>query len=353
MHLRVNNEYVRDGEIDPKGFFTKSDVTEQVEPLMPDVPKKVNAIFDIIALKKCPEFKRGEDYHKDDTGVHDDDRFWKEHPESDILDLYMGGKKAIELFNQGVLRMKDIPGDFDLSDKQRIQQQAHISKKPYVNEREIGVFMKGLAYPLHFLDFETYSTAIPLYDGLKPYQQIPFQFSLHVVRKEGGNAEHHSFIAQGDGDPSIMFINKLKKVAGKKGSIITYNRSFEKGVLEKIADRHPGYLKWVGETTERMIDLLIPFRNFYYYHPTQKGSASLKHVLPALTGMHYDDFEIGNGAQASSVYLYITHGSYDGKDATPKEIKEIREALEEYCGQDTEGMIHVLNKLKKAVNNGD
>ncbi len=347
--LHINNEYVRDGKIDPKEFFAKSDVTEYIEQLMPDVPKKVKAIFDIISLKKCPEFKRGEVYHDDSSGIHDDDRFWKEHPETDILDLYMGGQKAIGLFNQGVFRMKDIPEDFKLSDKQKIQQQAHISKKPYVNGKEISAFMKSLEYPLYFLDFETYSTAIPLYNGLRPYQQIPFQFSLHVIKNKKGKIEHYSFIAEGDKDPRIMFINKLKKVAGKKGSIVIYNRSFEKGVLEKISSYHPEYQEWVDETAERMIDLLIPFRNFYYYHPLQKGSASLKYVLPALTGMHYGDFEIGNGAQASSAYLYITHGSYDGKDATPKEIKKIRDALEEYCGQDTEGMIHVLEKLDKAV----
>lgn len=200
------------------------------------------------------------------------------------------------------------------------------------------------------MDFETYATAIPLYDGLKPYQQVPFQFSLHLIEKEGKKAKHYSFIAEGSGDPRPEFLKELKKVWGEKGSVIVYNQSFEQTVLKKLAEYYPLYKSWVDSIVNRMIDLLIPFRSFAYYHPKQKGSASIKYVLPVLTGATYEDFEIANGSEASLEYLFITHGSYGGEKATPEEIKKVRANLERYCGRDTEGMIWILEKLKRLIN---
>ncbi len=188
-----------------------------------------------------------------------------------------------------------------------------------------------------------------MYDGLKPYQQIPFQFSVHVIKKKGQNPKHYSFIAKDTDDPRPMFIKQLKKALGTKGSVVVYNQTFEQTVLKNLAIELPGYASWVDSTVSRMVDLLVPFRGFAYYHPAQKGSASLKYVLPALTGVTYEGFEIANGSQASLTYLFITHGSYEGEKASTKEIKETRAHLEKYCGQDTEGMVKVLEKLEGFV----
>ncbi|HVA82545.1 MAG TPA: DUF2779 domain-containing protein [Candidatus Aquilonibacter sp.] len=344
--MHVNSKYVRKGKIDPSAFFVKEDVTEQVELLIADVPKNVKRLLKITRLKKCPEFGHGEAYHEDTDGVHENDRFWKEHPEMDILHLHRGGSKAIEMLNSGIYMIKDILDHDGLSDKQKIQHKTHTNGEPHVNPAEIGAFLKRLKYPLYFLDFESYATAIPLYDGLRPYQAIPFQFSLHTLGKEGGKVAHSSFIASGKGDPRRKFALALKRVLGKEGSIIVYNQSFEQGVLRGIGEEMPRYAKWVKQTNERMVDLLIPFRNFHYYHPKQKGSASLKYVLPALTGASYDDFEIGNGQDASLSYLYITHGDSKGKRATAAEKKRIKDHLKKYCGQDTEGMVWIVDKLR-------
>jgi hypothetical protein len=208
--------------------------------------------------------------------------------------------------------------------------------------------MNKLKYPLYFLDFESYNTAIPLYDGLKPYQQIPFQFSLHIIPEKGAKSKHISFIAKGSEDPRPEFLKALKKVLGTKGSIIVYNQAFEQTVLKKLAEYYPLYQEWIESTNDRMVDLLIPFRNFVYYHPKQRGSASIKYVLPVLTGVTYSDFEIANGSQASLSYLYITHGSKD-KKATSGEVESVRTDLEKYCGQDTEGMVWILEKLEKLI----
>jgi len=111
----------------------------------------------------------------------------------------------------------------------------------------------------------------------------------------------------------------------------------------------PLYGSWINSLMERMVDLYFPFRNFFYYHPKQQGSASIKYLLPALTGATYNDFEISNGSEASLSYLYITHGGSDGKKASFEDISKVRADLERYCEQDTLGMVWILDKLKELV----
>ncbi|MDO8563680.1 MAG: DUF2779 domain-containing protein [Nanoarchaeota archaeon] len=354
--LHINNQYVRQGEIEPKEFFVQANVTNEIEDLLSDVPAKIKKLFSIISLKKCPEITPKDhcclgdsDAYKRFEVLHESDAFWKEHPECDIFDLYRGGKKMLELFKSGVLTIKDIPKHHKLNDKQLIQHKTHSSGKHHHDKEELDIFVKSLQYPLYFLDFESYNTAIPLYDGLKPYQQLIFQFSLHVIGKKGAKPKHYSFIAEGADDPRPAFAKELKKVLRTKGNIVVYNQSFEKTRLKELATYLPQYASWVEQVVERMVDLLVPFRNFAYYHPKQKGSASIKYVLPVLTGATYEDFEIANGAQASLEYLFITHGSYKGEKATPEEVKKVRSDLEKYCGQDTEGMIWILDKLKELI----
>lgn len=344
--LHINKDYIRNGKINPKEFFAKTEITSYVNDMVANVPTNVENLFAIIKHKKCPEFKAGEEYHDDPSGIHDNDKIWCDNPEADIFDLYRGGRKALELFNSGIFKIKDIPDSHKLNDKQMIQKLTHASRKPHIASKELLTFVKSLKYPLYFIDFETYNTAIPLYNGLKPYQQIPFQFSVHLVNKKDAKPTHYSFIASGASDPRPEFTKELKKVLGANGSIIVYNQAFEQTIIKDLAALLPEYEKWADSTIQRMVDLLVPFRNFAYYDPIQKGSASLKKVLPALTGKTYEDFEIANGSQASLSYLFITHGSYEGAKATPSEIKGIRASLEKYCGQDTEGMIWILDRLE-------
>jgi len=354
--VHINNQYVKQGEIEPKEFFVIAPVSDEVEEEIKNVPDNIKKLFKIIALKEAPEINVGdscclgkEEYEKKRFDfIHKDDKFWKEHPQCDIFDLYRGGKKALELFNQGILHIKDLEG-CKLNDKQQIQHQCHKHGEHHCNVGELKLFMDKLKYPLYFMDFESYNTAIPLYNGLKPYQQICFQFSVHVIEKKGAKPKHISFIARGAEDPRPEFMKQLKKALGVKGSIVVYSQAFEQTRLKEMALFLPLYQKWVDSVTERMVDLLVPFRNFAYYHPNQKGSASIKYVLPVLTGVTYEDFEIANGSEASLSYLFITHGSYEGEKATSEEIKKTRDDLEKYCGQDTEGMVWILEKLGELV----
>lgn len=345
--LHINNQYVRQGEINSSELFVKKDISINVAKEIKLVPERVKLMLDVIDSKE-PVVKIG-DFCNKPYKCPMEPECWAFLPkENSVFDLYRGGRNSLELFEDGVLAIRDIPASFEIGDKQQIQLECEKTGKVYINENAIKEFLNTLKYPLYFLDFETYQTAIPLYDGLKPYQQIPFQFSVHKIDGKGKKT-HYSFIASGKKDPRKKFINSIKKRLGNKGSIIVYNQIFEQGILKEIGKYFPLEKDAVQKIIERMIDLLMPFRNFDYYDRKQEGSASIKYVLPALTNITYKGMEIENGAQALIRYAYITHGNIKGNKAKRDEIKKTREDLKRYCELDTEAMIQVLNKLREKV----
>jgi len=231
-----------------------------------------------------------------------------------------------------------------LNGKQKIQKDCEISGKPHIEKKAIRQFLNTLEYPLYYLDFETFNGSIPPFDGTSPYQQIPFQFSLHVVEKESTTAKHYSFLADGTNDPRHEFMASLKEVLGKKGSIVVYNQGFEKGVLRALANVFPEYDEWVEDLNDRIIDLLAPFRSFHYYDARQKGSASIKNVLPVLTGKGYEGLNISDGMDASLAFLDII-----SNNVPEDERMKVMDDLEKYCTLDTEGMIWIVDKLKVMI----
>ena len=236
--------------------------------------------------------------------------------------------------------MKDIPEGLKLSPKDEVIRNGAIENKSQINKEVISQFLDSLNFPLYHFDFETFDTAVPIYDKSKPYQKIPFQYSLHI-QHEDGKLEHFEYLATGEEDPRIKLLETLREQIQGKGDVIVFNKSFEISVLTKLSEDFPEHAEWIREVIERIIDLATPFQNFDYYDPSQKGSYSIKKVLPALTGKGYSDLEIGNGADASALYFY-TH--------IVKDIdKDIREDLLKYCCLDTEGMVWIVDKLKEIV----
>ena len=344
--LLVNTAYVRSGDVDVSALFQEVDVTAGVNALTPKVPGYVKDLLDIIGRETCPEFGKGDPFHKDDLGFHEDDSLWSEHPGSDILDLYRGGQKKLDFLESGIYKIQDIPQG-DLNAKQTLQQEAHLAGKPRVDPKKIAAFLAKLEYPLHFLDFETFQTVVPLFDGVRPYQQVPFQYSLHVVEKPGERPRHHSYLSLAAEDPRSGFAAALWKDLGPRGHIIAWNISFEKGRLKELAAFLPEHTAWTQLADGRFVDLMQPFADFAYYHPRQGGSVSLKAVLPALTGVDYQGLEISDGGMASLAYLQTAWGAEFGSRSADSEAKSTQLALEKYCGQDTEGMVLILEKLEQ------
>jgi hypothetical protein len=343
--LLVDTEYIRSGDIDPLELLREEDVTDAVRDVRPTVQPNVQELLKVADAKRCPEFGRGEPFHEDEAGVHEDDSIWQQHPDSDIRELYRGGKQALVFLESGVYRISDIPKSVVLRGKQVIQHDAHTRDNVHLDRKKIAGFLKTLRYPLHFLDFETVYPAIPLFDGTRPYQQIPFQFSVHVVEGPGQEPLHHSFLSLEPSDPRKRLLESLRQVIRPEGHLVAYNQSFEMSRLEDLATLFPEHAEWVSHANARFVDLMTPFREFAYYNPSQRGSASLKAVLPAITGRGYDELTIANGSQASQVYLNAAFGIRDGKEASDQPVEEIRTALERYCGQDTAGMVWIVEAL--------
>jgi hypothetical protein len=337
----INTQYVKNGEIDPQELFILEDISAQVGEVSEGIEERVLNLLEVISNKTCPEVSIG----KHCLAPYECSlraECWGFLPENSIFDLRGGKTKQFSLYEQGILSIKDIPNDIPLSRQQQIQKECIITGTTHIEKEEIRLFLDMLKYPLYYLDFETMGPAIPIYDGVRPYQTIPFQFSLHIVENHESEPVHHSFLANGIEDPRPQLLNELQRLLGSKGSIIAYNSGFEEGVLKELVEAFPEYTDWLEGILIRIVDLLFPFSNFHYYHASQKDTASLKKILPAITGKGYEEMGISAGMDASIAFERIICGS-----ATQEEIAGVRVDLIKYCKLDTEGMIWIVERLKE------
>ena len=342
--MHIDSSYVRDGDIDPESLFSTEDISEDVAGLTLDVETNIDSMIDVI---KGPKLNiRIGPQCKDPYDCALIEKCWDFLPENNVFELYRMGKKGFDLLEQGVENIKDLPEGYRLNTKQEIQKEAIDNETTHVNHRQLKSFLGSLEYPIHYFDFETINPAVPLYDGTRPYQQVPFQFSLDI-ESEDGTVEHFEYLHKGTGDPRPELLKEMKKAFKKEGSIVVYYQSFERGRLLELASAFPDYEDFIQGLLSRFKDLIEPFSGFDYYNPSQKGSASLKAVMPALTGKGYEDLSISDGGQASRQYIRLI-----STELPPSEKEQIRKDLLEYCGQDTEGMIWMVHELKRLVENG-
>ncbi len=339
--MHINNKYLRQGEIEPKKLFAKEDITKDIKPYESGLERSIEEMLGVIAGRE-PEVKIGP-HCRDPYSCPLEEKCWRFLPDENIFQLYRARKdKLFLMLGKGVLKLTDIPLD-GLGENQLIQMDSHKTGQAHVDKVGIREFLDELKYPLYCLDFETISLAIPAYDLTHPFEKVPFQFSLHIMEREGAKPTHHAYLAPGDVDPRAEILKRLKKLLGDTGTILAYNMSFEIDCIKKMAEAYPEYKGWFSKLEKRFIDLIVPFRSFYYYHPDQQGSASLKYVLPALTDSSYEGMEIAEGGLASREYARVTFGS----NIDPKDRQKVRQALEKYCELDTQAMVDVLEGLKK------
>jgi len=337
--MHVNNQYIKNGEIEPRELFIISDISEEVNEKINGIEDRIFDMFKIIKSRKKPGTCLGT-YCQNPYTCSMMQECWQNLPDENVFDLYSGGKRSFELYDRGILELKDIPKDFKLNEKQKIQVECAECGKPKVISEKIKEFLNTLKYPIYCLDFETMGNALPRFDGTRPYQQIPFQFSLHIQDKPGAKPRHVSFLADGTDDPRPKLLQELKDSLGEKGSIVVYNQGFEERIILACMEAFPEFKNWGEKIIKRMIDLLHPFRQFHFYHPMQKGSASLKAVLPAITDLKYKGLDIADGQTASREYERVTFGQ-----VSEKEKEKVRKQLEEYCGLDTLAEVRIIDRL--------
>jgi hypothetical protein len=247
-----------------------------------------------------------------------------------------------ELEEMGIDSIRDIPDDFDLTEIQRRAAGCVQTGEPWYSP-ELRQVLGGLTYPLYFADFETVNPAIPRFPGQRPYDHLPFQFSVHVQRQPGAEPEHREFLATDANDPRREFISSLCRALGESGSIVVYS-SFESQRLSDLAAWVPEQAEPINAIQARLFDLLTVVRE-HVYHPAFAGSYSIKSVLPALVPeMTYAGMAVANGQDAGLAWESLVRG-----DLNSDESERIEKALRAYCGQDTLAMVRLLHRLQSAA----
>lgn len=346
--IHVNNEYERKGDIDIEKLSSITDITEEVRARMDETSFGIDKALKVIREKSIPDISpRNVAF----GGFQEWKEIYKELvPKLDtysIYNLYSPGSKRIgELEDLGVKVIKDIPDDFKLTVRQQYQVEATKRNERIINQTEVKNFLADLTFPLYFLDYETFSGVIPAFDGVRPYQQVPFQYSLHIVKGPGAEVEHRGYLHIENTYPGEPLIKKLQEDIGEKGSIVVWHESFEKGCNDSLGEMFPVYRDFFTDVNERIVDLMIPFSSGWFIDKDFFGSASLKNVLPVLVpSLSYKEINIHGGNAAQRIW---TKTVLNGKNSDVKE--KIMNDLIEYCKLDTLAMVEIWKELKNLPN---
>jgi hypothetical protein len=342
--MHFNRDYVRQGALDIENLFVATDITQQVHAMQVDKPAIVAELEAVQKLASCPSIEIGSHCttpYPCDFMSH----CWGHVPAYSVFDLTRGTERGWELYDLGILEIADIPIEYPMSDSHRIQQMTEITGEPYCIPEAIQHFLDELTYPVYHFDFETMISAIPMFDNSRTYQQIPFQYSVHIQAAVGVDPVHLEYLSPANqgvasSDPREALIIQLLSDLGTTGSILAYHASFEISRIKELAHDFPPYAKELLALNKRMLDLEIPFRKKYYYTREMQGRSSIKKVLPALVPqLSYRDLEIQEGGTASATFSAMHKGKYAG------DYKATRQHLLDYCQLDTLAMVKLLEVL--------
>jgi len=305
--VHLNNHYIRRGELDIQQLFTIEPMTDMVLSMQENIPVNLISLRKMLRAKSMPDIIMGPQCNKPFT--------------CDFFEF--------------------------CSNSAPENPASSIQYPASRNQAELDNFTSQLEYPLYFMDFETIQFAVPKYDESRPYQQIPFQYSLHIQEnsekakwRDSENLIHKFFLGTPPADSRPDFIRSLLDNLGTKGSIIVWNQAFENTRLREIARDFPEYASMIEPLFDRVADLMVPFRRKQLYTPEMNGSYSLKAVLPALiSDVSYSGLEIQEGGAASMTYESL----YSDND--PDSIAKKREDLLKYCELDTLSMVRILELL--------
>ena len=348
--VRIDKEYVRGDELDIQGLFYTANLKELVEQEYQVVPQMIAAAKGVLA---------GEEPNLDiDMRCHDPYNcvFWnyctRHLPVPSVFSVYGGQgrggftfSKKLEYYKKGMVSFETLRKE-KLGAKQNMQIECTLEHREQINPAGIRSFLEQLEYPLYFLDFETQQDAVPQYKGTKPYQQIPFQYSLHIIEREGGPLIHKEFLGISGKDPRRDIAEALCHDIPRNVCVLAYNKSFECTRLKELADSFPDLAGHLRDIADNIRDLIVPFRAGDCYVPAMGGSFSIKSVLPALfpddPDLNYHNLSdlCQNGGDAMNLFPAIAK-------MAPAEAAVAREALLRYCELDTLAMVKVWEKLSE------
>ncbi len=346
--VHINTSYVRDGELDLAELFVIVDVTTEARQKLDEVDSNINWLESYMKQKEEPVKDISMDcFNPYECGFF---KYCAKHlPSPNVFDVArLSKKKKFEYYNKGFVSFKKLYDEKVLS-KSYLTQVEHevLGLAADIDVDSIRKFMSTLYYPIYFLDFETFSTAIPLYNQSSPYQQIPFQYSLHYVESENANLQHKEFLAEAGEDPRRALAERLCSDIPKNVCVTAYNMGFEKGRIRELAEMYPDLSEHLMNIHDNIVDLMIPFQKKQYYQKEMQGSYSIKYVLPALfpddPELNYSNLEeVHNGAEASNTFRKMV-------EMDPAEVVKYRKALLNYCKLDTYAMVKIWQKLNEII----
>lgn len=345
--MYLNKEYVREGDLEITKLFKIDDVTSEIEALCPKVMEEMGIVLSYLSNKTEPKghcdcvFK-GRSGHC--TTFHYSNPDIPEYGVHDISRIGASKSKLRELIDGNIFELHKIPDDIVFSDIQQNQIEAHVKDKITIDKESIREELDNLVFPLYFLDYETFPSAIPRFDGFSPYQQIPFQYSLHVLHSsDDKEPEHFEFLYDEQDDPSIALVESLQQDIGPTGSVIVWNKGFEMGRNEEMAKRIPWAREFMDSVNSRLYDLMDIFKKQYYVDKKFRGKTSIKKILPVLAPkFSYENLVIKEGGTASESWNKITTTKI-----SKAEKNKIMKDLKIYCGRDSEAMYVIWRALEK------
>lgn len=341
--IHLNNEYKKLGNIDHQKLFIIADLTDEVSEAQEIVNQQMSDIKEWLTMpeqKGCECLYRGRNAQCTTFTYSNPDV--PEYSVHDIARIGASKKLFYEWIDKGIYKLEDIDNPEALTGAKKAQYDAYILNKPVVNKDAIKKMLDKLVFPLYFFDYEGFVSAIPMFDGFGAYEQIPFQYSLHIMQ-EDASIEHKEFlITDPQGDLTHPLVERMKEDIDTDGTVIAWYSSYEKQRNTKLAELHPDYAEFLEHINDGMFDLMTIFSKNYYVDPAFKGSASIKKVLPVIVPeLTYKSLNISKGDQASERWERMI-----SKDTPEAEKKQIKEDLLTYCKMDTLAMVKIYEFLK-------
>ncbi|AGK57023.1 hypothetical protein HYPDE_26713 [Hyphomicrobium denitrificans 1NES1] len=349
--VHLDREYVRDGELDLEALFVKDDSTEQVAAIAQEIGEEMMVARGVLAREREPSITC--DCHFKGRSRHCR-TFAYSHPEipeysvHDLVRIGTSKKKLAYFMDHRIYTLDEVPDGFELGDAQQNQVLAHKRRAPIIDEQGIAAALERYRYPLYFFDYETYAPGIPTFAGFSPYQRIPFQFSLHILRRPGDALEHLEFLQPDLADPTEGVAKLLSEHIDPNGSVVVWYAPFERDVNAEIGKRAPAYRMALERLNGQIVDLREIFVDQHLVHPEFRGSTSIKAVLPVLVPeLSYKDLAIQEGGTASKEWWRMV-----AAETPPAERQAIAAALKTYCARDTYAMVAIWQKLHELAATG-
>jgi hypothetical protein len=342
--IHLNPHYIRKDDLDIQQLFLATDLTAEVDQLSETVGREMQEARNYLLneaepdgpcsciykprAKHCTTFAYSNP-KVPSYGVHD------------IARIGSSPKKLKELVDQGIYELEEVPEILKLTGVQKAQLRAYRTGATVIDKQAICSQLENLSYPFHFIDYETFAPAIPRYREYCPYDQIPLQYSVHIVGAPGEEPIHRDFLHAGTDDPSTAFFCSLRQHVASFGTIIVWNQGFESHVNDSIARRLPLTKDYFVAFNDRLYDLMNIFAKQYFVHKDLCGKVSIKNVLPVLTPhLSYSPLEIHDGATASLVWSKLISGRLSSEERA-----RLYGHLREYCALDSYGMYAIWEAL--------